>query len=123
MKSPYQILKALLLFTVYCFGIYTTINILPDYSKQIVSHKNGQKEYLTTFKVLTPHTEQSEVLFSGLTEYPSPDYNLSYKGFWIISTYGEVLFSALFKQYKSHFKTLLIRHRKSDLIFPFHNFW
>lgn len=124
MKNKHQIIKVLLLISIYCFGIYLSANSSAYFSKQNVVKDNKQKEYVsTTSKVLFIHTQQYESLQSNLTEYSLPTFESPDNLFWLISNSNELLFNSKFKQYNNYLKNILIRHRKSDLIFPFHNFW
>ncbi|SDS30962.1 hypothetical protein SAMN05216503_2645 [Polaribacter sp. KT25b] len=124
MKNKHQIIKVLLLISIYCFGIYLSANSSAYFSEQNVVKDNKQKEYVsTTSKVLFIHTQQYESLQSNLTEYSLPTFESPDNLFWLISNSNELLFNSKFKQYNNYLKNILIRHRKSDLIFPFHNFW
>ena len=124
MRNWNNILKVLLLVAVYCFGIYVPTNTLPSSNTQTIEQSNNKKERLTTStKVLYAHTQQFENLFSDLANYSFPNFKLPYFSFWAVICSNDLLFNAKFKQYKDLLKTILIRHRKSDLIFPFHNFW
>jgi len=124
MKSPNQILRVLLLVTIYCFGIYSSAKSLPSSNEVAIGQNNEQKDYFTaSSKVLSPHSQQTEVSISDVTENATPEFKLPFQGSWDNVKPNEVLFYSRFKQYRIYFNTLLIRHRKSDLIFPFHNFW
>ena len=124
MRNTPQILRVLLLISIYCFGICVSAQTLPKSNTQAFVQNNGQEDYLTTSSVTHfLHTQQSEVSVSVISEYAEPNYKLPFQGFAVISFSNELLFNATFKQYENHFNTLLIRQRKSDLIFPFHNFW
>ena len=124
MKSVKHIIQVFLLIIIYCFGIYNSANIIPFSNDNKLEQNHGNKEYLiASAKILSPHSQQSEVSISGVTEYPTPDFKLSFSVLPIISKSSELLLNSIFKQYRCYFKNLLIRNRKSDLIFPFHNFW
>jgi len=124
MKSPNQIYRVLLLVTIYCFGLYSSANSLPFANEVIVEQNNEHKEYFTaSSKVLSPHSQQSEVSINDVTESATPNYKLPFTDVAIILRSTEVLFISSYKQYERYANTLLIRHRKSDLIFPFHSFW
>ncbi|MGJ8744773.1 hypothetical protein [Polaribacter sp.] len=124
MKNSNKILSVFLLITIYCFGIYIPANTSLSFGTKTSELEDSQKEYLTTNSTVAfSHTLQLENLFSEISEYSYSSFQLSFEGFLAIFYSNELLLNAKFKQYKSHFKTLLIRHRKSDLIFPFHNFW
>lgn len=124
MKNKHQIIKVLLLITIYCFGSYLSTDALSYFKKENILQNNNQTEYLSTkSKVLFVHTQQYESSVYNLTEYSLPDFESSNNLFWLNSNSNQLLVDSKFKQYKNHLKTLLIRQRKSDLIFPFHNFW
>ncbi|MEP2057937.1 MAG: hypothetical protein ABJJ05_09035 [Maribacter litoralis] len=124
MARQNNIFKVLLLVTIYCFGIYSSANTLP-LSNEVVLHENSdQKTYFSaSSKILSPHAQQTEVSVSDVAEVSSPNYKLPFTSFSSQIISGEHLFTSKYKQYTLYANTLLIRHRKSDLIFPFHSFW
>ena len=124
MKNRYKILKGLLFFIIYCFGIVVFTNTLSSKSVQSVEQNNVQKDYFANVsKVVFFNIDDSESLLSSLNEYASPNFKLPFKGFYLVTYTGELYFKSKFKQYKNNLNKILIRYRKSDLIFPFHNFW
>ena len=124
MKSVSHIIRVFLFITIYCFGIYNSANILAFSNDDRLEQNSGKKEnFIASSKILSPHSQQSEVSISDVTEYPTPDFKLSFSVLPIISKSSELRLNSIFKQYRCYFKNLLIRNRKSDLIFPFHNFW
>jgi hypothetical protein len=123
MKKWLQISKYLLI-TIYCFGIYTSINNLPVVNYQSIDKSSSQKQFTTfSHKVISYHTQESENLISDFTEFSLPNFNLSSLDFHTVLYANELLLHAKFKQYKTYLQTLRIRQKKSNLIFPFHNFW
>lgn len=123
-KNRHQIIKVLLLISIYCIGIYLSADASAYFSEQNVVKNNKEQDYVSaTSKVLFTHTQQYETSLSNLTEYSLPSFESSDNLYWLISISNELLFNSKFKQYNNYFKNILIRHRKSDLIFPFHNFW
>ncbi|TLP80235.1 hypothetical protein [Maribacter sp. ACAM166] len=124
MKNLHQVLKVLLLITIYCIGISSSAKSLSDANAQTIEQNNEQKKYFSSaYKILQPHAQESQICSVNLAEFVAPNYESHSKGFWVVLKSSELLFNARFKQYIIYSKTLLIRHRKSDLIFPFHNFW
>ena len=124
MKKKHQIFKVLLLIAIYCSGIYLTANTSPFLSLQSSTQNKEKATFLTTASnVFHTHTQQSENSISDLTEFSLPNFELSSDDFHAISYSNKLQFNSKFKQYKNYLNNTLIRHRKSDLIFPFHNFW
>ena len=124
MKNRDNILRVFLLVSVYCFGLYVHATTQPPFNEQTIKISSEQKANLeSSSKIIYAHTQQFENLFSDITETNFLDFNLPQIAFWSITYANDLLFKSKFKQYKNHLKTILIRHRKSDLIFPFHYFW
>ena len=125
MNNWNKILRVVLLISIYCFGVYIPINISLNTLAQTIELHKEQKVYIThTSKTLNPHTQQLENSFSDFSECAFPSFKLSNDAFCTLSSYPtSLLFRARYKQYKNHLKTILIRQRKSDLMFPFHYFW
>lgn len=124
MKSTNNIFRVLLLVTIYCFGIYSSANSLP-FSNEVVLHQdNDSKTYFSaSSKTLSPHAQQTEVSVSDVAEVVTPSFKLPFISFNSHLNKSELLFTSRYKQYKLYANILLIRYRKSDLIFPFHSFW
>lgn len=124
MKSTNNIFRVLLLVTIYCFGIYSSANTLPFSSEIEISENGNQKTYFSeSSKVLSPHAQQSEISISDAAKISAPNNKLPFTSFNSQIISSELGFVARFRQYQLYANTLLIRHRKSDLIFPFHSFW
>lgn len=124
MKNWHKILRVFLLVSIYCLGVYVPTKTALNSSAQTFEQNKEQKAYLNSAsKILYPHTQQLENSISDITECSFSTFNLPYQVFCTIAYPVDILFRARFKQYKNYLKTLLIRQRKSDLIFPFHNFW
>ena len=124
MKNKHQAIKVLLLISIYCFGIYASANTLSNFSIQKVSENKLQKEFSeTSTKAIYTHIKQFENSISYFTKFLSSDFEQSFNDFWAISYTNHLLTNAKFKQYNNYLNTQQIRQRKSNLIFPFHNFW
>ena len=124
MKQKHQILKVLLLISIYCFGLFLSAHTTTYFNSQKAKQDTEQLTYLVTAsKVFQTHIQQSENLFSEITEFSLPNLQLSSDDFLAITYANRLEFNSKFKQYKNYLNNTLIRHRKSDLLFPFHNFW
>lgn len=124
MKQLPKILKVVLLLTIYCFGLLVSLDSVAYSGSQTIEQNNKEQDYFSNVsKVIYVHTQQSESLLSEFTEYLTINFDFFYKGFWVTLFPSELLFKTKFKQYQNYFQNLLINNRKSDLIFPFHNFW
>ena len=124
MKSTNNIFRVLLLVTIYCFGIYSSANTLPFSNEVVIGQKNNKQSlFKESTKTLSPHAQQSEISVSDVAEVSSSNYKLPFTSFNSHINNSELGILARFKQYQLYANTLLIRHRKYDLIFPFHSFW
>ncbi|WP_405608348.1 hypothetical protein [Polaribacter sp. Asnod1-A03] len=124
MKQKHQILITLLLVSIYCFGLYLSANTLPYSSKQnVIENQENSKYSVAESKGFYAHTQQLENSFFQLLEDYSVDYEFPFDVFGITSYSNKLLFNAKYKQYKNLLENTRIKYRKSDLIFPFHNFW
>ena len=124
MKKKHQIFKVILLIAIYCSGMFLSANTPSYLGTHNVSTNTEKATFSTTAsKVFYTHTQQSENSISELVEFSLPNFELSSDDFTAISYANKLDFNSKFKQYKNYLDNTLIRHRKSDLIFPFHNFW
>ncbi|WP_223267226.1 hypothetical protein [Polaribacter sp. IC073] len=124
MKQFHHPFKILLFVVIYCFGIFASVKTLPTAIAQTTVQNKKQKEYTTTVSnVLYTHVQESENLLSDFTAYETSDFKTFSNNFEPFVCSNEFIFRTKFKQYQNYFKNLLIRNRKTDLIFPFHNFW
>lgn len=124
MKQFYKPFSTFLFIAIYCFGLFVSVKTLPATTAQTIEKKKKQKEYDTDVStIFSIHFQQSENILSDFTEYESSGFKICSDDFESFLYSNELLFKTKFKQYQSYFKNLLIRNRKFDLIFPFHNFW
>jgi len=125
MKDFKKLLKSLVLVCIYCFGLFVSLSAVSFSGKVTQNEINKEAAvYASTSKIINLHTQQSELAVSEVSEYSIPNLKLSYQDVnFDKSILNDCLLNAQFKQYSNHFTNLLIRHRKSNLIFPFHSFW
>ena len=62
MQSFNNIVKVLLLVTIYCFGLVNSADALTNFNQTPLSENSEQKSYFTASnKLLSPHAQQTEV--------------------------------------------------------------
>ncbi|WP_144800797.1 hypothetical protein [Maribacter sp. MAR_2009_72] len=124
MKKVGQLLKVFTLLLTYSFGMFNAVDNASTVNEIHVVQDEGQNQILkASSRALSPHAQQPQITFSDSTESITIDFKLSLSCFSLLSSNQELFFYSGFKQYNNYYTTLLIRHRKSNLIFPFHNFW
>lgn len=124
MKKNQYIPHIILLIAVYCFGLSVSIGSISNLNIEYVKKSNEQNDFLSSFpKVFFTSKHQTEKLFSNVNDYAPINFDLSVDS-CCPSTFDVRLFTGLnFNQYRNYHINQLINHRKSNLIFPFHNFW
>ena len=123
MKSSIRILSVVFLTAIYCFtiGVVTKSFAHSDFKNYPTS---SQEKIISDFSIkLFCHTSQSESSVNNLNNLPAPNLKNSFTEFWGIVKATEQLIESEFSQYISNSRKILINHRKSDIIFPFHYFW
>ena len=91
---------------------------------ELSSHEASQEEQFSAYTYHTQlHSLPSAPLLFSVQEQPNSSvdpYTMEYWG--IIATLG-ITFYGLHKQYLFTQKKILVRYKKCNLFFPFHNFW
>lgn len=123
MKKSVRILGVTILTAVYCLAV-TVVDNAPI-AFDIENHQTtGQEQFLAVISnSLFSHTPQSERSVNSFNYFPVPNFKSFYDNHWSINNSIEQKFESAFAQYHNFSKVFLIRHRKSDIIFPFHYFW
>lgn len=124
MNNFNHILKIVLLITIYCFGVSVSAINLKNSNFNTVQNTSEQQDYLVkNTKIHFLHTIQSENILPSGELNISPEFKLSFDDFIKHTVSQELQYLSQFRQYNNHLQTIRVRFRKSDLIFPFHNFW
>ncbi|RIV49536.1 hypothetical protein D2V93_12040 [Flagellimonas taeanensis] len=119
-KKGYKLLGMLLLASIYFFGIGVSSRVVstPD-----VGH-SGKGAYFSVAKTtLFCEVPQPETSFDKVNDCPASSPNVFFAGNVGVQRPHEILFGATGRQYLRFSVNFLVRHRKADLIFPFHYFW
>ncbi len=119
-KNP--VFSVILLISIYCFGLTGNASIL--YNSYSSGDATEQDKYSSThWEGRYLYTSQSENLVQESTDLTNYSFKLPYNWYCSASFANQLRINAVFKQYLNGFQNKLIRSRKADLIYPFHNFW
>jgi len=125
-KIKIRILSVVLLTAIYCYAIGIATATSTQANPQYYS-TTSEKEYCLDFSTkLFYHTSQYESSVDNCNNQPTLNIKNPFGFFnalWAHAKTTEQLFESVITQYINIAKNLLIRYRKSDLIFPFHYFW
>ena len=123
MKNDIRKSSVLVLIAIYCFAIGVFTISINHYDVQ-TAKTTEQEKFLSTVSVnLYCHTTQLESSVSNLNDFPSPSFKNPFKNLWAFNKTVEQFFELAFTQYEFFSINLLIRYRKTNIIFPFHCFW
>ena len=123
MKNDIKKTSVLVLIAIYCFAIGVFTTSINHYDVQ-TAQTTEQEKFLSTVSVnLYCHTTQLESSVSNLNDFSSPSFKNSFKNLWAFNKTVEQFFEFAFTQYEFFSINLLIRYRKTNIIFPFHCFW
>ncbi|MDD4149768.1 MAG: hypothetical protein PHE33_07050 [Bacteroidales bacterium] len=123
MKNDIRKSSVLVLIAIYCFAIGIVTTSINHYDVQ-TAQTTEQEKFLSTVSVnLYCHTTQLESSVSNLNDLPSPNFKNPFKNLWAFNKTVEQFFELAFTQYEFFSINLLIRYRKTNIIFPFHCFW
>lgn len=120
MKSRYKILGVLLLASIYGFGVGAVGRSMAP--SEVVDSSQGN--YFSVAKTsLFCHVPQPESSFEKVQDYPAPSPNTFFTDNVGVQRLHDLLLRATVRHYLNFSINFLVRHRKADLIFPFHYFW
>lgn len=123
MNSSVRILGVTILIAIYCFAVNAVFNP-PVSSDHESHHTTEQEQFLAVISSsLFCDTSPSESSVNSFNTIPVPGFNPLFNKHGSIVRSIEKLFESEFTQYCNFSINLLIQHRKSDIIFPFHYFW
>jgi len=109
----------LLLLLIYCCGVGIAGRTLHIPEVELFS----EGTYFSTAKnSMFFHVPQEETSLAKVNELPVL-VPISPVGALLALQSHNLLVLATIRQYDGHWANLLIRHRKANLIFPFHSFW
>ncbi|MAZ29347.1 MAG: hypothetical protein CL868_20025 [Cytophagaceae bacterium] len=86
------------------------------------STDKGQFTYVKAMSVAV-HPSEGETAFESLTQVPGNTGEDTSTTQWAFVRPADILIENALRQYDGFAVNLLVNHRKTDLLFPFHNFW
>jgi hypothetical protein len=108
---------------IYCFAIGVGTNSLA-HSDFHSSPAPSQEKFIANLSPkLFCHTTQFESSVNNFNNLAAANFKNLFSGFCAIVKATDQLFETEFSQYTSFSGNILIHHRKSDIIYPFHYFW
>ncbi|MDX8553971.1 hypothetical protein MK851_10100 [Tenacibaculum sp. 1B UA] len=123
MNKLLRFLNVLFVTIVYFYAI-SYIQKNQSFSKVFGSDNSSHEKYI---QKLSPkalyRTSESENLSNYFNNLPTTNAKNSFSGFGITLKSIELFFNRKYLQYTLLSRSILINHRKSDLIFPFHYHW
>jgi len=122
-KNNIRILSVIILAAIYCFAIGADIksHTHSDFNN-FMSSSHG-KVISDISENLFCHTSSSENSVNNYSNPPQPNCQNKFTGLWAILKSNEQQYITAFSQYTTFTRTILLKHRKSDIIFPFQYFW
>jgi hypothetical protein len=123
MKNTVRFLAASFLFLSYslAIGLASFADSGSAFSNNATAEKEG---YFTAISgnLLSP-TSQTKTAANHLGDSSASAFEGPLSAHWAANRAAERLIESEFSHYMASMRGLLIRYRKSDLIFPFHYFW
>lgn len=122
-RNKIKIVIAFVLIAIYGFAI-KSLNNSPIHSEFNINHASSQESVISNFsKNLFCHTAPPESFVNNCNNLPTPNLKNQIVGLFAILNLKEQLIESAFSQHTHITRNILINHRKSDIIFPFHYFW
>ncbi|MBE0654816.1 MAG: hypothetical protein IH594_13525 [Bacteroidales bacterium] len=123
MKNTIRIPGIIFLTTVY----FLAINLVnPSYSYSGPQDNSSTRHgswYLSASANLSSHTAKSEVSINDISNIPAPSFKDQCSDLRAIAKVSGKLIQTRFSSYTHHSRNFLVKHQKTDIIFPYHNFW
>lgn len=126
MKKWIFIIVIFILSANYCFAIDGIYEITQK--KSTTDHTQISKlQEFTNFSykgsTITTSITENESSFQESTQFQFSNFKNNPNNFSNFLKISEGIYSSTFSQYSAAFNNILIKHRKVDIIFPFHYFW
>lgn len=123
MKKLISVASIIVITALYCQAIGAVTKALSHIDSQQTSTASQEQLISDLSTKLFYHTTKSESSVSNYSSLPSKIVKTSFGGLWTTLKKPENLYKSAFTHYATLSTNLLIEHRKTALIFPFHYFW
>lgn len=124
MKKILRTAALFLLATIYCFAmnvVTQSIVISFNYNSDVHS---GEERYLErVYSIFFYHTPHNETASNTVQNFVAHEFKNLFHFIWATQETIENKFEKSFTLYTWNSENIQIRYRKTNLIFPFHNFW
>lgn len=123
-KRLYKLLGVLLLASIYFFGISAGREHTFSPTKKVFGQDTNQGTFISATKATSLcQIPKPESFVDHVNDLPFSLDNVFFTSIFGAQRPREFLFGAKARQYLGFSINFLVRHRKADLIFPFHYFW
>ncbi len=122
-KQPLRFWVGMLLVAIYCLAIGISTHAVVRADAPFSSTADHDAFVAGDPHALLSHAPLTERTVSSFGGFSLPGFDKVIDHFWVITDVAERIFHASFAQYHCFSVSLLILHRKADLLFPFHYFW
>ncbi len=120
MRKIRDFFNVIFLSAVYCYALGS---LSFSHVKPISDNTEKGAHFTSVSTDLFSGIVHSERNFSPSRNYSDPSFKTHLGGPWTLEKNQKAAFISQYSQYVSFSKNLRIRHRKADIIFPFHYFW
>lgn len=122
-KPTFRFWVGILLVAIYTMAVGISTHAIAHTDAPFTS-TGGQDAFIAgNPHALLSHAPLTERTVSSLGGHAFPGFDKVVDHFWVVTDLAERVFRVTFALYHRFSVSLLILHRKADLLFPFHYFW
>ena len=125
-KKRIIISNVILLTAIYCFTIGFGVKSFVYFDSQNTQNtrtSEQEKYYTPSFTSLFCVSTQFEGSENTFNDFPTTSFNNLFNELWALAKRTDQFYKSAFTQYVHFSGNLLIRYRKTNIIFPFNCFW
>lgn len=122
-KQQVRLWSVVLLTAIYCMAVGISTRTIAHANVPMSATSEQAAFVANDLPALLSHAPKAEQTTNTFSSFPTPSFEKSIDHYWAFGHVAERIFHAVFVQYSRFYVTLLIQHRKADLLFPFHYFW